>query len=193
MEAFWSSQEFILSDILWLPGPHLQNPTYRWAPRNLLHPDTLRGSLQSNRPLAVQTAAGLKVQDLPAVKLHNAWTPKDETSLFSFAVRETDVAYYVWKQKFEAQVEWRTLRLQDRAGLCILLSKELTSDGWVSGILLSDCRDVDGSRHANWLTLVVVYQEGGTYDSSMALSNRAPANRDAWAEHLSCQETWIIS
>ncbi|KAM0695562.1 hypothetical protein Q7P36_004043 [Cladosporium allicinum] len=195
MEAFWTLQNVVGSAVLWLPGPRLQRPAFRWAPRNLLHPDTQSGSLRIDCPLAEPTSAGLKVQGLPAVQLHDAWTRKDETSNFSFVDRFSGVVYYVWKQESPKQATWESLRLHDRTELYILLSKRLTSDGWVSGNLLSGSQDVGCGIRSDWLALVTVYQENGTYDMSMAPRDRPAANKDAWvsADQISDQETWIIS
>ncbi|OQV07874.1 hypothetical protein CLAIMM_12233 [Cladophialophora immunda] len=120
MQAFWSCQQTVPSSILWAAGPRLRVDGFRWAPSNLLNPETASLPPDPIAAVATPTGAGLLVAGIDAVILENVPLPSDEAVVLRFELPSTGERHFCFKFLSENPERW--LEIQHLwSGRCVLL------------------------------------------------------------------------
>lgn len=130
MQTFWSCQQTVPTSILWAAGPRLRVDGLRWAPSNLLDPETASLPPDPDTAAAIPSTAGLLVSGVKVVILENVPLPDDEATVLRFELPlalhnfhhtgpETR-KYFCFKLLSEGPERWTEIRhLWD--GTCALL------------------------------------------------------------------------
>ncbi|EXJ70412.1 uncharacterized protein A1O5_06480 [Cladophialophora psammophila CBS 110553] len=120
MQAFWSCQKTVPASVLWAGGPRLRIDGLRWAPCNLLNPETSTQPANETDPSAEPTIAGLLVHGVEAVVLEHVPLPDDERVVFRFLLPSTQRRYFCVKVKNAETETWSELE-QLWSGHCAIL------------------------------------------------------------------------
>lgn len=165
MQLFWSMLRSIPPDILFQSGPRLPDEGHRWAPSSLLEKATLKIFFKECQHQGHQAPEGLMVEGFPCFLLYDAWTPALDKSCFRF-LNTADHKWYCVSRSFKNWTpSWRDVGLSDRSEPAIILQRPVTSQNWVSGVIVSIRRKEKRTYFADYLCLVSVFLEGGYYDS----------------------------
>lgn len=131
IQTFWACQETVPPTILFIYGPHLKIDGFRWAPSDLLHPQSLIGAALPVRltsgngiqPEAKVSPDGLLVRGLKAVVVKFPQRQRSRLHIYRFSLPGVNRRYYFMLGGHRDQ-SWDTF-VQDPAshwdGTCVLL------------------------------------------------------------------------
>ncbi|OAP60414.1 hypothetical protein AYL99_05416 [Fonsecaea erecta] len=101
-------------------GPRLRIDGLRWAPSNLLDPETAALPPDPVAETATPTGAGLLTAGIDAVILQNVPLPDDEATVLRFELPGTGQQYFCFKFISESPEKWPEIRHLWN-GICVLL------------------------------------------------------------------------
>jgi hypothetical protein len=126
IQTFWFCQKTAPVSVLWAGGPRLRIDGLRWAPSNLLNPETSTQPANEDGPSAEPTPAGLLVSGVQAVVLENVPLPDDESAVFRFLFPSIQRRYFCIRVRTAETETWAELR-HLWTGRCVLLMPETIS------------------------------------------------------------------
>ena len=180
MQAFWLCQPTVPSSILWAAGPRLRVDGFRWAPSNLLDPETASVPPDPVAAAATPTSAGLLVAGVDAVILENVPLPNDEAIVLRFELPQTGKRYFCFKILSETPERWPEIQHLWSGRCALLLSPFNFSRSRTVGALvlptssLPDCPcDEDETKPiaGRYLTRVTIFAELDPSEDGMVRTN----------------------
>jgi hypothetical protein len=171
MKVFWTVVETTTSDVLFLRGPKISSSPFRWAPKDLLNPETQKERLrtESGIPLASITSAGLCIEGLPSFWID--WHEEIRCeSKFGFTDSMTGLRYGAVKRGKMPEASDKIDEASHAWTLysALIVRKPLSSEGYVDGVLLAcESRNNQTRCRGTPVMQLSIYQENSFWDQQL--------------------------
>lgn len=158
MQAFWSLQRRVPSNILFIDCPRLSVPGFRWAPRAIT--TDLEGTVLRDLDARPHPRHGLLVHGIDAYRLRRSCSPPENVHFF-FRDSVTGELCYLKATK-DSATAWLEMRFNGRKNLVLLVQDKasLESDGLTDGIICESVGKAGSVEKLSIISKVLVWMPG---------------------------------